>query len=71
MLAFCSQALWALQCAFIAAWVCDIVFFSFIDVTAIKITLQVTKKAWRCWGISIPSAHNQSPIIAILLMFYS
>jgi hypothetical protein len=24
-----------------------------------------------CWGIRIPSAHNQSTMIAILLIFYS
>ena len=29
------------------------------------------KRLGVCWGISIPSAHNQSPMIAILLMFYS
>jgi hypothetical protein len=29
------------------------------------------KRLGVCWGISIPSAHNRSPMIAILLMFYS
>jgi hypothetical protein len=28
------------------------------------ILVKKTKKTWRCWGISIPSAHNHSPMIS-------
>jgi hypothetical protein len=42
-----------------------------LSICSVAFALQPTKKAWRCWENSIPSAHNQSLMIAILLMFYS